>query len=533
MRNKKQRNRLFTSLVASMVALSALSQTNGGTPKLVLGIVVDQLRSDYINLLQERFGETGFNRLIKNGAYFENVDFNCANIDVASGTAMVVSGTYPKYNGISQSKVFDAQKKVAVPILNDANYLGNFTTETFSPKALKVSTISDELKVNNDGLGSVFSFAPDAQQAIIMAGHAANGAFWINDADGKWSTTTYYKDVPNCVQNRNYNTPLIARLDTLSWSPAMLMAQYIDIPDAYRFNRFHYSFGKNVLNRFTNYKNSGMVNEEVTSVAIECINSLNLGRRGLLDMVNVGYSAAPYEYSTNADNRLELQDTYVRLDAQLGRLLTAVDKQVGLENTVIYLTSTGHFNEQFIPDGRYNIPSGEFYPERAVSLLNIYLIALYGNGQWVDSYYDRAIFLNRNLIKEKNLDLSAIRAKACEFLRQMSGVYAVYSFEEILNNPVTEDLSDLNHSMIPSNQGDLVLDVMPGWTIVEKVNTKQEKTIVRHNAVSTPAIIFAPQAVKPQRIGEATDVRFIAPTISRILRIRSPNAAAFMPLILR
>jgi hypothetical protein len=150
----------------------------------------------------------------------------------------------------------------------------------------------------------------------------------------------------------------------------------------------------------------------------------------------------------------------------------------------------------------------------------------------VDGYYNRNFYLNRNLIKEKNLDLSELRAKSSEFLRQMSGVAAAYTYEEILNNPVNEDLKALNRVMVPSLQGDVVIDVTAGWSIVETRNAQTKVTHVRDNAITVPAFIMAPQ-VKSQRITQAIDASFLAPTVSRILRIRSPNAARFMPLSLQ
>ena len=159
-------------------------------------------------------------------------------------------------------------------------------------------------------------------------------------------------------------------------------------------------------------------------------------------------------------------------------------------------------------------------------------MAIYGNGQWVDGYYNRQFFLNRNLIKDKKLDLAELRAKSSEFLRQMSGVTAAYTFEEILNNPVNEDLIALNRVMVPSLQGDVTIEVSAGWTIVEMQNAQSKVTQVRMNAVTVPAFILAPQ-VKAQRITNAIDAAFLAPTVSRLLRIRSPNAARYMPLSLQ
>lgn len=531
-KKKRQLNRLVTGIVASMVALSAMSQVPDGRPQLVLGIVVDQLRSDYIELLQSHFGERGFKRLLRDGAFFENVDFDCANLDIASGTALVMSGAYPSVNGIPQAMIFDPAKRTATPILTDAKYIGNFTNETYSPLALKVSTISDEVRINNDGLGLVYAVAPDAQQAILLAGHAANSAFWINDVNGKWSTTTFYKEVPSPVQTRNYSSPLSNRLSTMAWEPMLPLESYTEIPQAMRFYRFRYNFADSNKDRYRSYKQSALVNEEVTSVAIDYINNLKLGKRGQLDMLNIGYTAAPYEYSKGEDNRFELHDTYIRLDAQMERLFDAVDKAVGMNNVVVFVTSTGYFNDGRPVAAKYNVPSGEFRPDRAISLLNMYLMAIYGNGQWVDGYYNRNFYLNRNLIKEKNISLAEIRAKASEFLRQMSGITAAYTFEEILNNPVNDDLIALNHVMVPAYQGDVAIEVSAGWTIVETQNAQTKVKQVRANAVTAPAFILAPQ-VKAQRITTAIDASFLAPTVSRILRIRSPNAARFMPVSLQ
>ena len=364
-----------------------------------------------------------------------------------------------------------------------------------------------------------------------MAGHAGNSATWINDVTGNWSTTTFYKDYPQFMSFRNYNSSLANRLDTASWKPMLPLTQYIDIPMHRSIHPFKYTYRRGDKDRFRAYKQSALVNEEVTNVALTYLQTLALGVRKQLDMLNIGYTAAPYEYSKDADNRFELHDTYIRLDAQLERLFDAVDKSVGMNNVVVFVTSTGYYTDGRPVDAKYNIPSGEFYPDRAISLLNMYLMAIYGNGQWVNGYYNRHFYLNRTLIKDKNIDLSEIRAKSSEFLRQMSGVKAAYTYEEILNNPVNEDLKELNRVMVPALQGDVVIKVTAGWSIVETLNAQSKVTHVRDNAVTVPAFILAPQ-VKSQRITDAIDASFLAPTVSRILRIRSPNAARYMPLSL-
>ena len=529
--NKKQKYRLVTSILASMVALSALSQSNGERPQLVVEIVIDQLRSDYIELLQNHFEESGFNRLLNKGVCFENVEFNIDNVDKVSATGMLVTGAYPRINGLSSAQVYDVQKRVAKNILTDPDKLGNFTSETLSPKALKVTTISDELKIHGNGLGLVYSIAPDAQQAIVMAGHAGNGAFWINDVNGKWSTTTFYTDVPKVITNRNYKTPLAVRLDTMMWTPMKDLAQYPDISAHKKYYPFRYLFPGARKDRYSIYKKSALVNEEVTSVALDFLESLNMGNRGEVDMLNIAYTAAPFNDECGHGS-VELQDIYLRLDKQIGRLFDAIESRVGLKNTLIFVSSTGYFDDNTSVDEKYKLPVGVFTPSKAKSLLNLYLMAVYGNAQWVADYNNDTFYLNHKTIKEKNVDLKEVRQKASEFLRRMSGIAEAFSIDEIIDNPSGDNAKRIHNGLVPSNAGDVFIEIMPGWSVVENENTPNQRVKqVRANVLSWPIYILHPQ-VKAQKIYTPIDATLLAPTVSRLLRIRSPNAAKEKPFML-
>lgn len=531
MRNKRHSNRLITSILASMVAVSALSQANGSRPQLVVEIVIDQLRNDYIELLQNHFGESGFKRLTENGVCFENVDFNIDNLDIASSTAMLVTGTYPRINGITAKQVYDVKKRISQNILADPGRLGNFTSEKLSPMALRVSTVSDELKINSSGLGYVYSIAPDAQQAILLAGHAGNGAFWINDLNGKWATSTYYTDVPQVINTRNYKTPLTVRIDTMTWSPMMKLSEYPDIPAHKKYYPFKYIFPASRKDRYANYKKSALVNEEVTSVALDFLKSLDMGKRGETDMLNIGYSLSSFD-KNGGEGSVELQDKYIRLDNQLGRLFNAIDSSVGLQNTLIVVASTGYFEYSDTIDSKYNIPSGVFNPVKAKSLLNLYLMAVYGNAQWVDDYQEECFYLNRKLIKEKNLDLKEVRKNASDFLRRMSGVAETYSVDEILDNPSGESAIRIKNGLIAEHTGDVLVKIVPSWKIVENTGAFKTQKVkqVRANVTSTPIYILHP-SLKAQKVVTPIDATLLAPTVSRLMRIRSPNAADKKPYI--
>ena len=323
MRRKKDPRitvRLVTALIASMVTLSVAAQAPSPRPKLVVGIVIDGLREDYLDLLKGYFGENGFKLLMRDGVMLDNVNY---------GTAL----------------------------------------ETYSPKSIRVSTLSDEVRIDGGGIGNVYSVAPSPSQSIILAGHAGNSAFWINDVTGRWATTAYYKDVPQPMQARNFSRSLASRLDTLTWKPSLSPESYPDLPAYKKYYPFRHQFLRNDIDRFRNYKTSAPVNTEVTDIAADYIRGLRLGTHDAMDMLNLGYTLAPFAAAKDADNRIETMDSYLKLDADLARLFRAIDTNVGLKNTFIMVAGTPAQPSTKRDDEKWGIPNGEFIPRHAVSLL--------------------------------------------------------------------------------------------------------------------------------------------------------------------
>ncbi|MDE6299592.1 MAG: alkaline phosphatase family protein, partial [Muribaculaceae bacterium] len=359
--------RLITSVICGLVGINSMLSADSSRPRLVVGIVVDQLRTDYIEYLQNLFTEKGFKRLMKDGAFLRDVDFKIDGLDRVNATAMLYTGSYPRMNGVTGANVYDPARQEMLPALNSPSIIGNFTTETYSPANLRLSTISDEVAIEGAGLGWVYSISADPQQSIIMAGHAGNSAFWINENTGNWATSTYYKDSPSEITQRNYSEPVSARIDTMQWKPALPLARYPGLPAHKRQFEFKHTFPKADRNVYRMYAASPLVNTEVTDVAVMYLKDLRIGRRGdAIDMLNIGYTAAPYKYVKDGDYRLELEDSYVRLDGQLSRLFDAIDKYVGVDNTLIYLTSTGYYDDAVEDDSKYGIPSGTFSVKRAL-----------------------------------------------------------------------------------------------------------------------------------------------------------------------
>lgn len=527
---------LLMAIVASMMSIQMVAAPPGeqpGQPKLVLGIVVEDLQEEYINLLRKYFTQGGFNRLLNNGVLLQNVDFG-PNLDATAATALLYTGAAPSVNGIPADEVFDRSTLLGKPIFTDESVMGNYTSRTLSPKALATSTIADEVRISGDGFTYAYAIAPDPGQALVMAGHAGNCGVWLDDSNDCWATTTYYKTVPEALNFRNRSKGLKGRLDTMSWSPALSENKYSILPKHLINGSFHYTFNRKDKNNILRFKNSPCLNTEITDFAIDHINQYDLGAHDGPDMISLAYSLEPYAYSKNADNRYEIVDSYYRLDRDLDRLFSVVDKKVGMPNVLVFVASTPAMNRSRRDDEKWQIPYGEFSTRKAISLLNMYFMAIYGNGNWVEGFHNGEFFLNRSLIEKEDKDLHLMREQAAAFLVQMAGVADAYSIDDIINHRTHLTISEAaKRNTSIEHAGDVRIKVMPGWELVDDFNYPGQKhnQVAREEATTSPVFIMAP-GLSAKTIGTPVDARSIAPTVTRLLRIRSPNAAALPPLSL-
>lgn len=512
--------------------MSSVANADPSRPKLVVGIVVDQLRTDYIEYLQTYFSERGFRRLMKDGVYMQDVDFKVSSLDAPSATAMIYTGSYPSQTGVPSAMVYDHSSRKRQPALADSKTLGNFTNDAFSAESLRLSTLSDEIAVDGAGFAAIYAFSPDPQQSIIMAGHAGTSACWINNTSGNWATTTYYKSLPQPVSSRNYSYSVGSRIDTMQWKPSINIKEFPRLPNQKKMYPFRHTFSrsdKDVYNKFTT---SPMVNAEITDVAIECLKTLKPGASGnTIDMLNIGYTVAPFKFVNDGDFRAELTDSYLRLDKQLQRLFDAIDKYVGAGNALIWVCSTGYYNDAVVDDKKYRIPTGEFSIKRAESLLNAYLSALHGNADYIDAIKDNQIYFNHKLLEEKGLKISDVVADARSFIAKMSGISDAYTLNDILS-PSTPELERLRLSIDPKLGGDIYVLFHPGWTVIDDVEYPSVSHPVRETPILSPAFIMGP-GVTPKKIERPVDATALAPTLAGVLRIRSPNGAVSKPLLVK
>lgn len=517
-------NRLLTTFVVGLAGIQGVTLAGESRPKLVVGIMVDQLRTDYLEDLKDMLGPGGFRRLMDKGVFIPEVDYGISDGDIASSTAIIQTGTFPRYNGVTGQNVYDPAIKGMKPVFTDPSYIGNFTNETYSPMALRVSTITDELSIENEGKSRIHSISPDASSAIILAGHTGSSAFWVNEETGKWASTTFYPNAPATLQNINYNSPLVNRLDTMKWSPLRSGEPYPYISSKDIKDGFKYTFPRSDREVFYYYKKSPYINSDIATAASEYVTDLGLGKTPeVTDVLNLGFSLAPFPLAKDADYRYELEDEYLRLDKDLERLFNTLDRQVGKDNVLVYLVSSGYFTEPSLDSGKYKLPGGTFSVKRASSLLNAYLSARYGNGAYIDHYSGNQFYLSSSLIEEKNLDRQRLTLEARDFLSKMSGVSDVYTATELMY-PSVDEMKWKWLSMDPKTSGDLFLEFTPGWTVIDDTRypniTKENKT----TAYRTPAFLMGP-GISPRKIEGKVEATAIAPTVAGLLKIRPPNSS--------
>ena len=524
----KKVRKILSSLIAILAATNLEAQQQA--PKLVVCITVDQLRGDYIEYFYNTFGERGFNRLMNDGVMYKNIRFEFSNIDEASAFATLFTGSNPCFSGITGNKKYDFENERELPILNDPAYLGNYTRDNYSPNALISSTIGDELKIASKGRSDVYAIAPNPQSALLSAGHAADGAFWIDNENGKWATTTYFKGVPWYVDRYNSgNESLSARLSQMVWTPSLPIERYNAFPYVLDDVPFRYTFSENERYCYENLKTTPFVNKEINRLAMQFLEYGGFGTRSCPDMLSVTYYAGNYRGNMNKEYTREIQDTYYQLDQDIEKLLDTIDKKVGLDKTLVVFTGSGYYrSEEEYADGLH-VNRGEFHPKRCVALLNMYLMALYGQQtQWVSGYYNQQIFLNRKAIDDAKLDLAVIQQKAADFVQEFSGVQAVTTGHALLTGDWNEGTASFRYGTHHLRRGDLIIELQPGWQI-NNDNPQEKVKVVRHNATITP-LIFLGNGLKPERIYREVKATEVAPSITYILRIRPPNASQTMPL---
>lgn len=516
----------LTSLLVAATASSWAQTAAQQAPRLVVGITIDQLRTDYLNAFSPLYGEGGFKKLMEFGQIYRNVQYASHNIDQASSIASIVTGSVPYNHGIIGEDWMNRATLQPIHCVDDSEFKGVNTTDCSSAKNLLVSTIGDELKIATDGRGLVYSVAPNREVAVLAAGHTADWAMWIDGENGHWAGSSYYGNPPSWFKHLDDATNLRGKIDNMEWRPTN---EYIGTYNNYLATNqkpFLHHFTKE--KKFRQFKTSACVNEEITRAASYCLSSGLAGLDNIPDFISLCYYAGNWNSLPTAQTTTELQDTYKRLDSEIEKLLKTIDQLVGLDKTLIYITSSGY--EQHSDNNsvsKYRIPTGNFTINRCAALLNMYLVAMYGGGNYVETFYNDQIFLDHKLLEQKQLKLSEVLAHCEDFLFQFSGIRDVYTSNRLIQGAWTPGISNVRNGYNPKCSGDITIQVVPGWNLV---NEDRHSSKMQRDSFFEFPLIFYGYNIKNEKISTPITVDCIAPTVAHHIRIRAPNGCSTAPL---
>ena len=490
---------LTTMLVLAAAAMQAGSGDRpqfGERPKLVVGIVVDQMRWDYLSRYYDKFCEDGFRRMLDKGYSFDNCLIDYVPTVTAIGHTSAYTGTTPAFHGICGNnfaidgrKVYCCEDSTVMPVGS-----GNKKDGCMSPVNLLSTTIGDQLRLHTDFRSKVVGVSYKDRAAILPAGHSANAAYWLDRKNRRFITSTYYmNELPDWVKEYNQQVEK---------------------------NQVFKKMGKDIgLSPETGHLTVGM--------AIAALEGEKLGQGSETDMLCVSFSQTDvigHKWSTRGEHT---DEAYMELDKDLALLFKALDGKVGEGNYIAFLTADhgAAHNEQFMLDHRLH--GGKWLSQELQADLEKYIASKLGNQKPVVlGIYDYRFFLDHDVIAAQGLELQKVKDIAIEYLRKCPNISFVVDYEKAGYAPVPSILK--NRILLGYNfhrSGDIIVAVEPGYYEVGPWSSPVGTTHGEWNPYDAhiPLLFYGwriPHGASPLEV-HITD---IAPTVCSLLHIQQPNA---------
>ncbi len=525
---------LFNFVISTFVSAQKRKEIPPDAPKLIIGIVVEGMRYDYLYRFWDNFGEGGFKKLIEEGSFCKNANYNYLLTQTSPGMATIAAGCEPVIHGIVSDRWYQRlQNNNTFSVFDEKQKTLGAATDIYpySPKNLLTTTFSDELKLFNNSRSKVISISLNPETAVLAGGHLANASYWFDDTSGKWVSSTYYFDsLPGWVDE--FNQKKISDLYlTREWLPLLSEEKYRNgsnkgISGSMGFTADN-KFAKKVSSFIKKEAQFGLLkanpygNLLTKDFALSAIVAEELGVDDFTDYLSIGFSPTSKLSEACGPNSVELEDMYIRLDADLEHLLQFIEEQFGKHNVMIYLTAD--HGTSYNPEDLINlrVPSGMFNSERALMLLGTYLNALHDKGKWVTEYNNKQIYLNHQLIEDANLKINDLQNEVAQFMIQFTGVANAVTATTFEKTQFTTGVfSTMQNSFNQKRSGDVMLNLEPGW--IEKGEYLSTANSANNYDVHVPLIWFG-WKIKRERISRTVYMQDIAPSIANFLNIPFPN----------
>ena len=473
-------------------------------PKLVLAIAVDQFRYDYLTRFRSEY-TGGFDRLLSRGAVFTNARYEHFPTVTAIGHSTFLSGATPSISGIVGNDWYDREAGKNVTSVSDdqARILGGTGEGGASPRRLLVSTVGDELKIAGNGKPRVIGISLKDRAAILPAGHMADGAYWFDAKSGGFvSSTFYFPDLPAWVKDFNAGRPA----------------------DRYRGNPWlNHKMPEAPEKLYATMAASPFGNEIVEAFAERAIQAEQLGKRGVTDLLAVSFSSNDYIGHQFGPDSPEVHEISVRTDRLFEKFFAYLDQQVGLDSVLVVLTADHGVAPLPEAQAARRMPGGRMPPRIVRDTVQAALAKKFGDGNWIVSPSEHSLYLNLDLIRQKNLDRAEVNRVAAQAALEIPHVFRVYTRERLMNGPALEDQVGrrVMNGFYVRRGADIYILLEPYWMFGTSGTT--HGTTFSYDA-HVP-VIFMGAGIRPGRYFDSIAVNDIAPTLAAILEVETPSGS--------
>jgi predicted AlkP superfamily pyrophosphatase or phosphodiesterase len=529
-------NQVFSQKWTKSNTSTATSSNKVDRPKLVVGIVVDQMRWDYLYRYYSRYGNGGFKRLLNEGFSAENTLIPYTPTLTACGHASIYTGTVPAINGIIGNNWFDPQIGRDIYCVEDKEVktVGNNSIEgLMSPKNLLVTTMTDELRLATNFKSKVISVSVKDRGAILPGGHSANGAFWYDDPSGTFITSTHYMtELPEWVKQFNaqkWPDKFLAQ----DWNTLYPIGTYTnstadDKPYERLFKGEKTSTFPHLFKQYVNKNYSMMAsmpqgNTLLLELAKSAVVGEKLGQMGNTDFLAISLSSTDYVGHQFGPNSIEAEDTYLRLDKDLEAFLTYLDKAVGKGNYLFFLTADHGATHSPAFSKENKLPGEGLSTRKYKTDLDSLILAKFKVKKAIFTLMNNQVIFDTDAINDARADYSGIKQLCVDYLVKQEGILNAVDIKNMNNTSIPADIKmKITNGYNARRSGEVYYMLNPGWYPSTGPGTGHGAWNPYDSHI--PAV-FMGWGVKQGKTNKEYYMTDIAPTISALLHIQQPSGA--------
>ncbi|MDR3273073.1 MAG: alkaline phosphatase family protein [Flavobacteriaceae bacterium] len=506
-------------------------------PKLVVGIIVDQMRMEYLNRFRPYFVKDGFNRFLNEGFVYANMHFNYVPTYTAPGHASVYTGSTPSRHGIIGNEWYRRAEGKEVYCVGDDSVqpLGNPEKDKegmMSPRNLLATTVTDELRLSTNFRGKVFGVSMKDRGAILPAGHFANRAYWISNNLNFISSTFYGDDFPKWVVDFNQSKKYQKYINK-GWNLLRDKSVYkesLSDDNPYESQMFatkeHPVFPYNIKTEVEKtglkaLKSTPFCNDLIIEFTEELISREKLGTDDDTDFLAVSFSSPDYISHAMGPRSIEVQDTYLRLDETLAGFFKYLDSKVGKGNYLVFLTAdhSGSENAKFLEDRGYQVSSVDY--KETKKQLKDFSVKTFGKDYILD-YNNQEVYLDLDALKTDGKNRQEIIAIFCDFIETFPSIERTYTQNEILNASPTDEYGSMIFRGYDKKQsGEIYIMMKPAFMEYQTTGATHGTNYAYDTHV--PGLFYGwkiPRGTSKEKVF----ITEIAPTVAQKINITLPNA---------